>query len=306
MTEAAAGLCLWGLARVRNLTYDPVPEALSDVQRKHLRAFVREGNGPNYAQHPVLGWTPTAESNAGGMRDDREYDPAPAAGAVRISAFGDSFIYGSDVSLQDSWLKQLALLEPTVEVLNYGVPAYGTDQAYLRYRLVGREYQPHIVLIGYMSENLARNVNVFRPFYTSWYRDHIFTKPRFKKEGDQLRLIRNPVATREDHARLLDRESDVLRELGEHDYHYRINYKAGSLDVLPTVRLSKLFVYHMRKHLFDPIFGLDGMYADGSEAFRVTVGILDAFYREVLANGALPIIVVIPDTTDQSRARAKL
>ena len=71
-------------------------------------------------------------------------------------------------------------MAPQVELLNYGVPAYGLDQAYLRYLKVGAQYHPNIVFIGYMTENFERDVNVFRPFYGNGYPDWIFSKPRFR------------------------------------------------------------------------------------------------------------------------------
>jgi hypothetical protein len=47
------------------------------------------------------------------------------------------------------------------------------------------------------------------------------------------------------------------------------------------------------------------MYNPRSEAYRVTVKILEAFHRDVLANGALPVILIFPDLTDQLRSREK-
>ena len=39
--------------------------------------------------------------------------------------------------------------------------------------------------------------------------------------------------------------------------------------------------------------------------FQVTVAIFDAFYHKVLKNGALPIIVIYPDSQDRRRGRLK-
>jgi hypothetical protein len=303
--ELVSALSLAALSQLRGITYDPALTTLTETQKQRLRKFLLEGSGSDFGQDPVLGWVPTADQNAAGMRDDHEYTIEPPPGTLRISAFGDSFIYGSDVPLSQSWLKQLANLEPSIEVLNYGVGAYGLDQAYLRYRRVAREYRPHIVLIGYMSENIARDVNVFRAFYTSSYRDVIFTKPRFELRRGELRLLANPIATRADHERLLNHDTEVLRELGQHDYHYQITYQAGPFDVLPSVRFAKIFSYYVRKSLLDPIISVRGVYDVDSEAFKVTLAIFDAFYREVLTNGAMPIVVVLPDINDQRHNRAK-
>jgi hypothetical protein len=299
-----AGLRL--LRRTHGLRYDPNISELSTQQKAALGRFLETGGrAQRVRQDPVLGWVEVAEANSAGMRDTREYQRVPAPGVLRIAAFGDSFTFGSDVSVDESWASQLSRRAPSLEVLNYGVGAYGLDQAYLRYQRVGADYHPHVVFIGYMSENIARNVNVFRPFYTTYYRDVIFTKPRFAFHGEELVLLPNPIATLADHERLLRQDRTLLPELGRNDYHYRTHYNAGPVDVLPSVRVAKVFRSTLVTRLLDPIFRLDGMYEPRSEAYRVTVGIFEAFRRDVLANGALPIVVVFPATGDQWRSRRK-
>lgn len=303
LVEGTSLLGLWIVEASRNVIYDPVIEVLSESQKTRLSKFLEQGRGERVQQDPVLGWTRIG--NSAGMRDDREYENQPTPETIRISAFGDSFTYGSDVELEETWAKQLTAIQPSVEVLNYGCGGYGLDQAYLRYFKLGTEYNPDIVLIGYMTENIARNVNVFRAFYTRSYRDVIFTKPRFKIEDRELTLLENPISSLEDHRNLLTNDRQVLAELGRNDYHYQTNYHRGSFDFLPSVRFLKIFGYVARLKVLDPIIRLDGMYSVESEAYEVTLAIFDAFYRSVLENGALPIIVVLPDLHDQRRSRER-
>ncbi|UCG72337.1 MAG: hypothetical protein JSV45_13995 [Chromatiales bacterium] len=303
LMEGLSLLGLWVLESSVNVVYDPVVEVLSETQRTRLSQFLEQGRGQRVEQDPVLGWYRIG--NSAGMRDDREYEKRPAPGTIRVSAFGDSFTYGSDVELQETWAKQLTTIVPAIETLNYGNGAYGLDQAYLRYRKLGAEYNPDIVLIGFMTENIARHVNVFRAFYTRSYRNVIFTKPRFILQDGQLTLLDNPIASLEDHRDLLANDRRVLAELGRNDYHYQINYRRGRFDFLPSVRLMKIVAYVLRLKILDPIIRLDGMYSAESEAYDVTVAIFDAFYREVLENGALPIVVIFPDLHDQRRSRKK-
>ena len=183
--------------------------------------------------------------------------------------------------------------------------AYGPDQGYLRYLRIGTEYNPHIVLIGYMSENIARNVNVFRPFYGRSYSDVIFTKPRFKLRDGELVLLANPLATFADYENFLFHDTEVLAQLGANDYHYQVSYNKGPFDFFPSVRFAKVFWGNFKARLLNPIFKLDGMYNVKSEAYAVTVKIFDAFYGKVLENGALPIILIFPDFNDQERSRQK-
>ena len=155
-----------------------------------------------------------------------------------------------------------------------------------------------------MSENLARNVNVFRPFYSPAYGSVIFTKPRFKVVEDELVLLENPIATLEDHKRFLLHEAEVLSKIGKNDHYYQTQYASGRLDFLPSVRLTKVLWSVVQRKLLTPVFEPDGMYNPKSEAYRVTLKIFDAFHRKVIENRALPIIVIFPDLTDLRRSRS--
>ena len=305
LIEGLSYLSLFLLDKKFDVQYDPNVSTLSEEQKSHLRNFLNRKKGERAGQDPVLGWINRSEVNSAGMRDNIEYDKVPTAGKIRISAFGDSFTFGADVKLRDTWEKQLTLLDPSIEVLNYGAGAYGLDQAYLLYLRVGTEYSPNIVFIGYMSENIARNVNVFREFYTSYYRDVIFTKPRFKVRDGDLVLIENPLSTLEDYKHFLFNDKDVLARLGENDYHYQTNYNRGAFDFLQSVRFVKVFSHYLIIKVLNPIFNINGMYNVNSEAYDVTAKIFDAFYLKVLENGEFPVILILPDINDQRRSRHK-
>ena len=165
-----------------------------------------------------VGWRPrpggrNEESihNASGLRveaADRMFDRQPKPGTVRIALFGDSFVYGSEVTYSDTWAFGVArLLEAsgtTVEVLNFGVPGYGTDQAYLRWNQSGAEYMPNVVVFGLQLENMHRNVNLFRPFYIPVV-DLPFSKPRFIDRQGRWELINRPAAPPDELPKLIER-----------------------------------------------------------------------------------------------------
>ena len=294
--------CLWLLARTRNIRYDPRPTVLSADQKSILTEFLKRLSPT--AIDATLGWVnPPSHTNSAGIRDDREYATMPPPGTIRISAFGDSFTYGGDVSLGENWTKQITAIDPSIEVLNYGVGGYGLDQAYLRYLKVGTDYHPNIIFIGYMSQSVDRQVNVLPAFYTNMFHNLVFTKPRFRLEGDRLALLSNPLSTFSDYENFLRNDTVVLPELGRNDYWYQINYSRGKLDFLPSVRLGKVFWGQVNQRVINPIFTLDGQYNTKSEAYLITAKILDGFYQKVLDNGALPIILVFPDRNDQTRSR---
>lgn len=167
---------------------------------------------------PELGWRPRPNvrndesiHNAAGLRvesDGRSTVPLSVAGTFRIALFGDSFVYGSEVEYTDTWAFLLARrLEERgegAEILNFGVPGYGTDQAYLRWIQDGAAYDPDLVIFGLQLENMHRNVNLVRPFYIPVV-DLPFSKPRFIERQGQWQLINHPAVPPEQLAELIER-----------------------------------------------------------------------------------------------------
>jgi hypothetical protein len=235
--------------------------------------------------------------NDAGIRSDREFSIQPNS-LLRIAAFGDSFTYGAGVNNEDTWEEQLSRSRPGIEVLNFGVGAYGLDQAYLRYGVDGTAYRSDIVIIGFMSENIFRNVNVFRPFYDSSYQFNLLPKPRFILDRGQLVRLENPLQTVQDFRRLVNDDRQVLSEFGRNDYHYLRRYQEGAFDFLPSVRFGKAVTQFVRRRDSSDDVVVNGSYNTNSEAFKVTEKIFDEFYRAALKNGSLPIIVVFPDLGD--------
>lgn len=137
-------------------------------------------------------------ANSAGFRANREYAEQTPPGVLRVAAFGDSYTHGDTVANDETWPHLLEQAIPDIEVLNFGVNGYGTDQAYLRYQRDGVRYKPQVVLIGMMVENILRNVNVYRPAYHH-ETPSLTVKPRFRVSTDgSLELLPNPCSTRKD------------------------------------------------------------------------------------------------------------
>jgi hypothetical protein len=292
--------------RLKGLEYDPRPHRLSEEQKTVLETRLAE-NGILRGHHPILGWSPiplmhTEEVtiNSQGIRAEHDYSKDVPPNVVRVSVFGDSFTFGSDVRNSDTWESQMEAQDSRLQVLNFGVGAYGLDQAYLRYLHEGVHFHPDIVIIGFMSENIYRNLNVFRPFYSSAYPKNIYTKPRFSFENDKLSLYRNPLVSREDYVRFLADDEVVLKEIGRNDYYYQTGYISGQLDLLPSVRLFKIAMRSLKEQL-NPVVTRDGTYAANSEAFRLTTRLLEAFYCAALQHESMPVIAIYPDLWDLNR-----
>lgn len=203
-------------------------ERLAEVERVEAE----EGLLRNFIYNDVTGWSPRPdfvglggiwESNAEGIRATVSYDNTPADDVLRIAIFGGSFTAGDEVANDETWAVQLenTLQENGIqaEVINFGVNAFGTDQAYLRWQSLGQTYQPDIVIVGFMPENLMRNVNVIRPIYLP-QANMLYTKPRFvMQESGELDLINTPPVPQ-------DEIADIMRQFPDHplaayEYHYQ-------------------------------------------------------------------------------------
>jgi hypothetical protein len=169
--------------------------------------------------HPTRGWAlrssisravafgnKTLSSNSRGLRGSSEHEYEKRPGTLRILTFGDSFTFGDDVSDDETWTYYLEKLLPGSEVINFGVHGYGHDQMLLYLQEEGIKYHPDIVILGFASTDMERNMCSFRDY----------AKPRFVLEGGRLVLTNTPVPRIEDTlAREVWRSKflDVLRML---------------------------------------------------------------------------------------------
>ena len=288
----------------RGIRYEPIlADRLSDGSRRAIEDFLA-GRDSAFQLDEVLGWTlrpgyhsPEVTVDAAGRRRDPNR-PAPASGAIRLAAFGDSFTFGGDVADRDVFLEVLARRESRFEVANYGVPAYGLDQTYLRYLSVRQAARPQVVLIGYLSENICRDVNVFRPFYNP---GTVFplAKPRYLPRTDEgLELLANPLPSPASYRRLLAKPAEVLAELGRHDRYFAARPHAGAEDRSAAVRVLKLTAAQLAPA------ERDGCYGD-EEAFLVTSRLFKLFHQTLLADGATPLILVFPSRDEVAAWRSQ-
>jgi hypothetical protein len=304
------GAELTALVGLRLLQHVTGPTAVLPVttlaprQRETLERLLA-GDAKYDMYSPALGWTirpggATAlyHANSQGLRATRNYALHPSTDTLRIAAFGDSFTHGDDVPDTATWETTIEHELPNTEVLNFGVGGYGMDQEYLRWHLEGRKFEPQVVLIGYLTENINRQVNSFRPFYAPSTGIPL-AKPRFELASDTLRLESNPFRHLEDYRALLDDPSHTISKLGEHDYFYHHRAHASPLNISPLFRLANIVYAQVRTFRDRPI--RNGVYNEESEAFAVTTRLFDRFVAEVRAQHATPLIIVFPTQQDFAR-----
>lgn len=249
--------------------------------------------------HPVLGWTyrPNSRSgiyayNSAGLRSEpQDYPSHPSEHVFRIAVLGDSYTLGYEEPLENTWgyrLQQILRGEnPGVEVLDFGVGGYGIDQAYLRWREEGRMFHPDLVIFGFQPENVKRIVNVLRVVYTRGT-GICFSKPRFKLDGDGLKLVNVPTIPPDEIVNVLENiESwDLL------DYEYF--YDPG--DYQPGIWYRSKFISLLKSALDQLIFRQAEyrFYALDKEPSRLALRIIEEFRMDVESTGAEFLVVHLP------------
>jgi lysophospholipase L1-like esterase len=240
--------------------------------------------------------------NSVGLRGTREYTPTPLAGILRVAAFGDSFVYGAEVDNAHAWAGLLENGRPAIEVLNYGVGGYGVDQAYLRYLFEGQAFSPHIVLMGFIPDDINRNISVYRRFLSP---GAALFKPRYVLDdrGD-LALLEVPLKTPADYEKLLANPRDITR-LGRTDYWYPpCVYENPLHDYSATVRLACAAGGQVYRRYVDPDRPVKGaFFNENSSAFKIQVALFRAFAATVRERRALPLILMLPDFKAVERRR---
>lgn len=186
----------------------------------------RPGDGPGLLGREPLhkAYLRDFDADLGWDRPPRGRARGPSTAPALVSAYGDSFTEctGPD---ELTWEAQLSGLLHA-HVINFGVSAYGPDQALLKLKRLHPRYRTPVVLFGFLSRDISRIVNVYgsarlleetgtfllngRPYFMP-------TKPRYVLTDGQLRLLDNPAKTEDDFMRLVF-EPGYARTFSGNDY----------------------------------------------------------------------------------------
>ena len=255
------------------------------------------GTSTYIIRDPDLGWALKPNGMAGeytatshGFRGPKDWATTTSVprGKVRISVYGDSFTHGDGVPLKDTWAAQLQRQRTDLEVLNFGVPAYGTDQAFLRFRRDGRKFDAQFHILGIWPENLVRNLSVIR-FYLTPNGNLGGSKPRFVLASGKLAIVNSPVLSGQDFLDTVLQKN--ISPVVAHDYWYRGDEQRFPIYYYSEAVRAVLSVYkaYQRREI------RNRMYFDKEgEALMVTVAIAEAFKREVESLGSRAYVSIIP------------
>ena len=103
----------------------------------------------------------TYTSSAQGLRTDRIFENP--TDRQRIFVMGDSYTYGIGVDLKDTfvdqWQKLLDREKQVVDVVNLGVPGYGTQQSFVRAREYAQQLgMPNVLVYVFCNNDVVDNV----------------------------------------------------------------------------------------------------------------------------------------------------
>src|SRR5262249_12625672 len=142
-------------------------------ERKRYRDLLKQMSGQStyLVADEMLGWTVGPNRETGTLYFSSDEGIRSAALNVRyavrhpqyrIATVGDSFTFSDEVPFEASWPNQLEhQLGSNIQVLNFGVSAYGIDQTYLRYLRDVRPWHPDLVVLGFIVPDLYRSLVVY-------------------------------------------------------------------------------------------------------------------------------------------------
>lgn len=276
--------------------------------RSQVEGWLEDKSDSSYlAADPELGWTVrpngstglyAANAQAARCEPQRQFESPPPPGSLRIVTVGDSFTHGDELGLEETWQARMEAARDDLEVVNLGVPGYGTDQAILRWEREGAAFQPEVAVLGVYPENICRNLNTVRFYLVPT--GSFYPKPRFVLEAGALRRSGDELTFGSELAELLSapEEASNLRverwyDPGASRWHWsdasRIARIARSVLELRRRKLEREELYSGR---------------DGT-GIELTVALASRFAASARSHGVRPLILIFPMREQLPEANAQ-
>jgi hypothetical protein len=217
-----------------------------------------------YGSDPTLGWVlrPGAhgwnvsegesyvEINSDGQRDRERSATKPPSG-FRIAILGDSMVEARQVDLTETFAARTegllancpALHDRHVEILNFGVPGYGTAQELLLLRSKVWKYRPDLVILSvYLGNDLFDNYRALdytspelRPYFILTDRGLVLRPPEREVELSDTRraFARNVLANTMNRSRVLLLINTARNRLTKIDNATRVKAEESAVGGIP-------------------------------------------------------------------------
>jgi lysophospholipase L1-like esterase len=222
--------------------------------------------------------------NNAGLRD-REYTKEKPPGTERLLVFGDSFVEGWGVEAEQTVAKRLEQRlgrQRSVEVINFGVAGYGTDQEWLYFEQTGVEYQPDRVLVLFYGNDLWNNNAKKGIGAEKGY------KPYFRPDqAGRLKLRGTPVR------KTLFWDKDRMRQRPWPNRLEQYFYEHWHLFVLAHKAFTPPMPRQQQQTFYQGLYGLN-MDEGLNRVWRLSGDLLAGFNASVRQAGAEMLLVYIP------------
>lgn len=278
--ETLSALGFVALARFGGIAYIPT---LSDAQ---LSDYLQR-------RDPYLGWGTATDASGHALSLSPRPDPAfPSSAAPCISTYGDSFTQGTNVSDSGTFPHFLAM-DANCRVANFGVGAYGSDQAFMLFRSQSALDRAPVVVLAHVSENILRNVNQYRNLL--YPGSELGFKPRFSLQGDELRYVPVPIRDAGDY-RTFEEHPDALLP-----YEAFLDRPRRSFPYSLALARFVFEDYHVRSAISGvPRHAEFYRASHPAKGLQLTTRILTTFAAEARSDGRSAVVVLIPSGLDFS------
>jgi len=128
-------------------------------------------------------WEVDISTNSFGLRGDSPKNQRNPSNTFRVGFIGASQTFGESVNDNEVYVSLLDKMLSNIEVLNFGVRGYGTDQMLLYYEDEAKSYDLDVTVLAFAFHHIPRNVSSFT----------FYAKPYFIKKNNNLELLGAPV-----------------------------------------------------------------------------------------------------------------
>jgi hypothetical protein len=167
----------------------------------------------------------------------------------------------------------------------------------LRWRSTHAELQPEIVIFGLSPENIIGNVSIIRAFHAP-NTNLPYSKPRFVLEGNELSVVNVPCLPPREVLEVL-RDAKSWDLLPMETFYTDFDHEEG---VWHHSRLLRVLIDKISRR--GDLGNMNAHYSSGTEAFRVSVSIIQRFHDDVRAAGARFLMVHLPNQSQLEKALA--
>jgi hypothetical protein len=253
----------------------------------------RSGNS-YFVEDAALGWriAPSRASTDGlyfssaeGLRSARQGEALlPVSGKSRIAFFGDSFAFSEEVPFDQSLTKHLERrMGEKAQVITFGIPGYGIDQAVLQMEQQVARWKPDVSVLQFIEDDIQRIGNIYLFNKPTWA--YPFVKPRFLSQEGQLTQLQVPSPQT-----VFARESVHTLPHLEKDLDFREQLWRDS--PLFASRAASYLLSHSPRE--SPARLTDGPSSNEALAVRL----IERFVASARAAGSRPVVVYFPDAGD--------